>query len=271
MTTGTKSKHRQLAQFLVSVPLLFATAGCSLAGTAARVGELRTKTESVELTDAESVQVEIYMAAGELAMSGGATELLRADFTYNVDELEPEVNYGGGTLVVRTPEASIGADSFLGLSGYQYRWELQLNETVPMEMRVQVGAGTADLHLGSLAITRLDIETGASEVTVDLSGAASLTRLDVEAGVGLVSMDLTGGWQHDLDAKINSGVGGLTLRLPREVCVRVDVEGGLGSVNAKGLAKEDSVYTNDACDGSAVTLRIEIDAGIGGVNLEVEE
>jgi hypothetical protein len=84
-------------------------------------------------------------------------------------------------------------------------------------------------------------------------------------------MDLSGGWQHDLDAKINSGVGELSLRLPREVCVRVDAEGGLGSVNASGLAQDDNVYINDACDGSGVTLRIEIDAGIGGVNLEVEE
>jgi len=270
MTKNARTGHQQLTLLLAGVPMLFATVGCSIAGTSARVGELRTKSESVELGDGQSVQVEINMAAGELAISGGADELLQADFTYNVDELEPEVNYSGGTLVVRTPEASIGAGSLLGLSDYQYRWDLRFNEDVPMDMRVQVAAGTADLVLGSLSITSLDVETGASEVKIDLSGSTSLTRLDVEAGLGLVVVDLSGGWQHDLDAKINSGVGELTLRLPREVCARVDVESGLSNISTTGLASEDNVYVNEACGEAGVTLRIEIDAGLGEVNLEVE-
>ena len=134
-----------------------------------------------------------------------------------------------------------------------------------------MGAGSADLELGSLSLTTLDIETGAGEVQVDLSDSSSLTRLDVEAGVGQVTVDLTGNWQDDLDANISSGVGELTLRLPHSACVRVEVEGGLGIVNTHGLTKDGNDYVNDACGVSEVTLRIDISAGVGATNLEVDE
>jgi hypothetical protein len=227
--------------------------------------------ESIEQGDTESVQVEINMPAGELDISGGANELLEADFTYNVAELKPEVEYSGGMLTVRNPDVDIRVGSWWDLDDYRYEWDLRFNDNVPMEMSIDVGAGSSDLELGSLSLTTLDIETGAGEVKMDLSDSSSLTRLDVEAGIGQVTEDLTGTWQDDLDVNINSGVGELTLRLPRSACVRVDVEGGLSDVKTHGLTKDGNDYVNDACGESEVTLRIDIIAGVGDINLEVSE
>jgi len=271
MRTVMRTRTRHLNILLVAVVVLFATAGCGLSSPPARVGELLTKSESVELRDAESVQVEINMAAGELAVSGGATELLEADFTYNVDELEPEVEYSGDTLTVSTPDAGIRIGSLWDLDDYRYEWDMRFNNDVPMEMKVEVAAGTADLQLGSLSLTGLEIGTGASDVKVDLSGSSSLTRLNVETGIGRAAVDLSGNWQHNLDANISSGVGELTLRLPNSVCVRVGVEEGLADVGTQGLTKDGSVYVNASCDAAEVTLRIDISAGLGAVNLEVEQ
>ncbi|HET7011832.1 MAG TPA: toast rack family protein [Anaerolineales bacterium] len=271
MTTRMRARDRQLHMLLAAVLVLFATIGCGLAGPTARVGELRTKSESVELGGAETVQVEIAMAAGQLAIRGGASELLEADFTYNVDKLEPEVVYSGGTLGVRTPEVSVGATSWQDLEDYRYEWDLRLNDDVAMEMKIDLAAGTGDLDLGSLSLTALDIQTGASEVRVDLSDSQSLGRLDLESGIGQTTVDLSGDWQNDLEANMTSGVGELNLRLPRNVCVRVDVESGLGNVETTGLTSDGGVYVNDACGASAVTLRIEVEAGVGSVKLVVEE
>jgi len=251
--------------------VLFLTIGCGLTRPRVRVGKLRTKSESVELGDAATVQVKINMPAGELDMSGGANELLEADFTYNVDELEPEVAYSGDTLTVRNPDVDIRVGSWWDLDDYRYEWDLRLNDNLPMEMSIDVGAGSSDLALGSLSLTRLDIETGAGGLKLDLSDSSSLTRLDVEAGVGQVTVDLTGTWQDDLDANISNGVGELTLLLPSSACVRVDMEDGLGVVNTHGLTKDGNDYINDACDESEVTLRIDISAGLGAINLEVDE
>jgi len=270
MTIGRKPGDRQSHMLWLSVPVLFATIACGLASPPTKVGELRTKSESIEV-GAESVQVEINMAAGELAVTGGANDLLEADFAYNVDELEPEVKYSDGTLVVTSPEAGIRAAFWRDLDEYRYEWDLRFNNDVPMAMKVDMAAGSADLELGDLSLTSLDIETGASDVKLDLSDSSSLRRLDVEAGLGQATVDLSGNWRDDLDANISTGVGDLTVRLPRNVCVRVDVEGGLSNVETHGLTYDGVAYVNDACGNSETTLRIHISAGVGSVHLEVDE
>jgi hypothetical protein len=271
MKTNMRSSSSQLNILVVAAAVLLATVGCSVAGSSARIGDTVTRSESVERGDAESVNVEIQMAAGELVMRGGANGLLDADLTYNVAELEPEVEYSEGTLVVRTPEGSTRLGSLWDLDEFRYEWDLRFSEDVPMEMRVAMGAGAADLELGDLSLTSLEIQTGASEVKVDLSDSSSLTNLNVEAGIGRVALDLSGDWQGDLDAAISGGVGETTVRLPRIVCVRVDVEGGLGEVRTRGLTTDGNLYVNDACGKSDVTLRVDISAGVGAVDLEVEE
>lgn len=140
-----------------------------------------------------------------------------------------------------------------------------------MEMSIDVGAGGSDLTVGSLALSSLAIKAGAGDVTVDLTGAPSLTQLDADIGAGEVTVDLTGDWQNDLDANIEGGVGEITLRLPRGVGVRVDVELGIGKVSASGLSKDGDAYVNDAFGESAVTLRVDIQGGVGEINLELGE
>jgi len=255
---------------LVAVMVLLLTGGCIGRGPRLRIGALKTESQSVELGGAESVRVEIEMGAGELDVAGGGGELLDAGFTYNVAEFKPQVNYSDGLLVVRQPEVE-GRASVWDIDDYRYEWDLRLNDDVPMEMSVTLGAGRTDLKLGSLSLTGLDIEAGAGEVTVDLSGAPSLTRLNVKMGAGELDLNLTGDWQADLDAQIEGGVGGATLRLPRTSGVRVEVEGGLGTINARGLTKDGSAYVNDAYGQSDVTLRIDVKAGVGAIDLELED
>ena len=264
-----KERGWRLIGILVIVAVLISANGCALR-LGARLGKLRTESETVELGDAKSVRVDISMGAGELDVTGGADELLEADFTYNVDEFKPEVKYSGSTLIVRQPEVRVGVRSLASLGDYRYEWDLRLNDDVPIDMEIDLGAGEADLVLGSLSLTRLDIARGAGELRVDLSGASSLTRLDIDGGAGRLTLDLTGDWQNDLKARIEGGVGEKTLRLPTDVGVRVEVETGVGSVDARGLRKEGNVYTNDAYGESDVTLDVDLEVGVGAVDLELD-
>lgn len=261
-------RKRIFVSVLATTVALFVVTGCG--GSSIRVGSLRTGSESVELGDASSVEVEIKMAAGKLEVAGGASDLLEADFTYNVAELKPDVEYRNDKLSVLTPDVESRDIGILwDVGDYRYEWDLRLNDEVPMDMNITMGAGTGDLDLGSLSLTTLDIEAGAGTVTLDLSGATSLTRLSVDAGVGEITLDLTGDWHQDLDAAIRAGVGRLTVLLPRDVGVRLDVEGGISDTDTRGLNRDGDDYVNDAYGESEVTLRIEIDAGIGEIDLEV--
>jgi hypothetical protein len=244
-TSTSQNKRGVIASLLILIAVAFAATGCY---QGVRVGNLQTKSQTVALGDADSVNVEIQMGAGELDVSGGASELLEASFTYNVEELNPRATYANGRLEVKDSGVNIGIASLAELAEYRSKWDLKLNEDVSMEMRIELGAGPSNLALGALALTNLNINGGAGEVTIDL----------------------TGDWRNDLDARIEGGLGNIHLRLPGEVGARIEINPGVGAVDAIGLTRDGNAYTNDAYGVSNVTLRIHIDGGVGKINLDLE-
>lgn len=229
--------------FVLLVSLLLASCAPEV-----RVGALRTESQSVELGDAKPVRVEIDFGAGDLKLTGGAEKLLEADFNYNVAELKPEVEYTNGRLVVRQP-GTRGLPALRDIQDFRNEWSLSLNDGAPIDLRVNAGAGTGVLQLADLSLTRLDVSLGAGNYTVDLSGDR----------------------RRDLDVTINSGAADISVRLPRDIGVRIEVDPGAAMINAPGLTKDGSVYTNAAYGVSGVTLQVKMGAGIGRVNLEVEK
>jgi hypothetical protein len=224
---------------------LVAMCGCNLSGNRMTTSETRKESKTVALGAAQSVQVSLKMKAGELKVAGGATQLMDADFTYNVPEWKPEVKYevsgGVGDLEVEQPGSGSSGDNT------RNEWDLHLNDKAPMEITVNMGAGRATLTLAGLALSKLELNMGAGETTVDL----------------------TGDWKKDLSAQIHGGVGRATIRLPREVGVHVVAHGGIGSINASGFQKQGDAYVNDAFGKSPVTLQIEVEGGVGAINLEL--
>ena len=225
---------------LVVLPLF----GCA---SQLKVGALQNESQSVELDDANPVQVAIIMGAGTLHVQGGAEKLLEAGFKYNVADLKPELGYTDGRLVVKQPETR-RLPNLLGIADFRNEWDLRLNDQVPMDLSVDLGGGTSNLQLAGLSLTGLKVSQGAGDFTLDLSG----------------------GWAHDLDIIINTGAANTTLRLPSEVGVRVRVEPGPNLIDAAGLSKDGNYYTNAAYRVSKVTLQVDLQPGIGLITLEVE-
>jgi hypothetical protein len=261
-----RRKRGVIASLLILIAVPFAATGCY---RGVRVGDLQTKSQTVELGDAGAVDVEIQMGAGKLDVSGGASELLEASFTYNVEELDPRATYTGGRLEVRDSGVNVGIEFLADLDEFRNEWDLKFNQDAPMEMKINLGAGPSNLALGALALTSLTLEGGAGNVDLDLNRSRSLNRLDFNAGAGEVTIDLTGDWRHDLDARIAVGLGDIHLTLPRDVGVRIEVDPGIGAVDASGLTSDGNIYTNDAYGVSNVTLRIHIDGGVGNINLDL--
>jgi N-terminal domain of toast_rack, DUF2154 len=254
-----------LSLLLIAVAL-FALGGCTL--NAVPVGATRTDSQSVERGAAEAVRAALSIGAGKLTVSGGAAALMNADFTYNVDSWKPQVSYAVrgtlGQLTVKQPSVN---NSGLSLGNVRYEWNVRLNNDVPTDLNVTLGAGEAQLNLRDASITSLSLKSGASSANLALP-AKSLTNLDITSGTGSVTVDLSGDWKQNLNARIEGGVGETTLRLPRNVGVRVNVQSGLGSVNAQGFTHSGADYTNAAYGASPVTLQITIRGGVGSVNLE---
>ncbi|MHB1296082.1 MAG: toast rack family protein [Anaerolineae bacterium] len=210
-------------------------------------GALTSESQAIPPEGATSARVTLQMAAGELQVSPGADALVDAVFTYNVESWRPEVAYDVhgtvGSLSITQP--SEGSVSTTGLGSMRNEWDLRLDGDVPMDLKIQLGAGRSSLRLGGMRLQTLDVQTGAGEV----------------------NLDLTGEWKNDLVANLRGGVGQVTVRLPRDVGVRVSARGGLGEIRAEGLTQEGSTYVNEALGESPVTLRLNIEGGIGEINL----
>lgn len=226
---------------------LLMTCACTINGGRVSTGEMQTESKTVALGAAKSVRVNLNMRAGELKVAGGASQLLEASFTYNVPRWQPEVKYtvSGevGNLDVEQPESghTIGHT--------RNEWDLHLNNKVPIDLTVDMGAGKATMTLGGMALRELRVDIGAGETTVDL----------------------TGDWKNNLSARIHGGVGKATLRLPTDVGVHVIAHGGLGAINARGFQKQGDAYINEAYGKSPITLNIEVEGGVGEIDLEMGE
>jgi hypothetical protein len=227
---------------LGTLTILAGSFGCTT--REGRIGESRTESKTVRLGGAKSVRAELKMAAGELKISGGASDLMNATFAYNVDEWKPTVEYNvSGSEGQLTIEES--GTSHTTISTSHNSWDLRLNNSVPMDLTVEMGAGQSDLNLSGLSLTNFTFQVGAGNATVDL----------------------TGDWKHDLSVQISGGVGQATVRLPQDVGVRANVQGGIGTVSAPGFKKDGGAYVNDAYGKSPVTIQLDVQGGIGQVNL----
>jgi N-terminal domain of toast_rack, DUF2154 len=172
---------------------------------------------------------------------------MEADFAYNVADWKPDVSYevSGDTGELSVEQGS-GQDVRPG-GDFRNEWDVRFNDEVPTDLSVQIGAGESNLDLDSLGLMGLALEMGAGKTTVDL----------------------TGDYTRDFDASIQGGVGQATVMLPSEVGVRARAQGGLGAINAEGLKKEGDSYVNDAYGNSDVTLEVDVQGGVGEINLEV--
>jgi len=216
--------------------------GCEVSSVA--TGETRHDTPSIELDKSESARVEIRMGAGELHVKGGTPKLLEADFTYNVPECKPVVDYhaspSGGDLTISQP----------GNSGGRFRktvntWNLKLNGQLPLDVTTNLGAGEANLELGQM----------------------NLRSVEVNIGAGEMKMDLRGEPKRDYHVKIQGGVGQATVYLPKDAGISATATGVIGDISATGLEKRDGVWINPDRVNAPVTVHLDVKGGIGEIQL----
>lgn len=203
--------------------------------------------ETVDLQGAKTVRASIDMDAGQLNISGGATHLLESSFDFTGSWEQPRVEYhvtnDQGDLQITQQ----GSGPHIGHS--DNTWRLNFSDAAPLDLRINMGAGQGNLRLRGVDVTRLELHLGAGEV----------------------NLDLTGPRKDDLTADIQGGVGHARIRLPKDVGVVATASGGIGSISARGLQKSDGQYTNAAYGKSPRTIRLNVQGGIGEIELDQEQ
>jgi N-terminal domain of toast_rack, DUF2154/Domain of unknown function (DUF5668) len=206
----------------------------------------RHTTKIVEPQRAKSAHARLEMGSGQLTINSGTSDLLDADFTYSGSYEEPRVDY---SVADGIGQLNISQDSqSLHFGRSQNDWILHFNKDIPLDLKVEMGAGQGNLHLREIPLTRLDLHIGAGQMDVDL----------------------TGDRKTDLTADIEGGVGQADIRLPKNVGVIAHASGGIGSIDVRGLKHDGDSYTNDAYGKSPATIHLKVQGGIGQITLSQE-
>jgi hypothetical protein len=211
--------------------------GCGFNST----GETRNDTVTFDLDDSKSVRVNLRMGGGELKVTSGTAKLMEGNFSYNVPEWKPVVDYkaGSGELSISQPGYSASFGNSVNT------WAVNLNRSVPLDIVANIGAGEASLALGELNLSRVDLNIGAGKMSVDLRGEP----------------------KRDYTVQILGGVGDTTVQLPKDVAISATATKGIGDISIEGLEQRDGVWVNPDRIGAPVTVRIDIKGGVGQINL----
>ena len=263
--------------------------GCELSNVIS-AGPMVTDSRSVKQDSARSALVQLDMNVGDLRLTGGGSDLMNAEFQYNIPEWKPDVQYSvngnRGTLVVRQPTVKN-----MAVRHAQNHWDVHLRDLVPMDLRIRTQTGSSDLHLNRLALTSLAADTQTGGVAVDLGGKYAdlntvdihsqtghctvtmtgdyplLSNINIGTQTGSVTADLSGHWGKSADGQIKSQTGSVTVTLPTDMGVYVTAHKQTGHISATGLNVQGDAYTNDAYGKSPVTLRLNVSVNTGDISL----
>lgn len=208
--------------------------------------EPRHTSQTVNLQGAKTARVKLEMGAGQLNIDGSSAHSLDADFAFTDSFEEPRVDYhvtaGAGEITISQDSRSVH------FGNSKNEWNLHFTKDLPLELRVDMGAGQGNLDFREIPLTRLDLNLGAGQVDVDL----------------------TGDRKADLTADIEGGVGQANIRLPKRVGVIAHASGGIGSISVHGLKRDGESYTNEAYGKAPATIHLKVEGGIGEIVLSEE-
>jgi predicted membrane protein len=89
--------------------------------------------------------------------------------------------------------------------------------------------------------------------------------------MGKVTLDFSGAWTSSTTAEIKMAVGELTLRLPRQVGVRLTLDRFLSSFDPAGLVRAGTAFQSPGYDRADRKLEIAVTTAVGGVRVEWAE
>ena len=179
-------------------------------------------------------------------------------------------------------------------NGHEDSGELRLTlpRSVPLDLDLEFGGTQATLELGGLALLSARIECGATEATLAFTtpnrthmrelevgvGAAELTALHlananadlirVRGGVGSVDLDFGGTWTRDLEVVTRLAIGGLTLRVPEDVGLRLEVKRVAAGFDHADLVKRDDAWYSRNWDTATRKLRVRAETVIGQIEMK---
>ncbi len=215
---------------------------------AMRIRHIEYPLESVEQA---TVYVDWTSVPGHLGALDDSPNLIEGDVAYRGDLIFD--------VYVHDDQADVDLDShFSGPMnwsfGYNdrqdYRWDVELNPNVSLDLTLDAGSGSCDFDLHDLQVSELVLDAGSGSIDLALPSDSTL------------------------DARIDGGSGSIVITLPDGVGARVEIDSGSGSFRPDerfrlvgGERDNDGVWETDDFDSAEYTIELYIDQGSGSVRI----
>jgi len=118
-------------------------------------------------------------------------------------------------------------------------------------------------------IRRIEAEAGAAHLElVDLAAAAPAS-VKVHVGVGGADLDFGRIWRSDIDLDAEAALGSMTLHVPREIGIRVELDRALSSFEHEGLHRiGGNTWVSDNWDTADRRLRVRAETALGKLRID---
>lgn len=239
----TRGKYRlAIVSVAIGVVVVLALSG----GLSAGVGQTLDVKQALGGATSARLELDLTTNALNLTAAASSTDVVWGTITGGRSErLTQDASRRGNLVAVTLRARQRGWPIAFGSARGGGPWELQMNENLATDLVIDGGVGAIDLDLWN----------------------ANLTGLAIDAGVGALTITLpaSGGFTGEIDG----GVGKLTVNVPSDLAIVINLDTGVGNINFdSGFQKNGSDYSSPAAAaGQRVAARLNIDAGVGSVNV----
>ncbi|OGO69560.1 MAG: hypothetical protein A2Z37_15625 [Chloroflexi bacterium RBG_19FT_COMBO_62_14] len=220
-----------------------------LGGRFIRGGAAVSESLAIPLEGAQEARVTINHGAGRLTVTGKTApgQLLTGTFSGGVQHRADR--YGDRLELEMRAEVGRAFESAFPWTwgpGAALDWRFALSGEVPLSLDVRTGASETTLDLTQLHLPELKLETGASSCDITLPAHAGYTRVSVKGGATAVK-----------------------LRVPEGVAARITYEGGLADfkINASRFPQTAGGYESSDYGTAESKVEIHAEVGLGSVNI----
>jgi len=270
-----------------------ASVAVSVVTSTATAQSWRTLDVARQLTDSAPASVQVVYGTGRIGVRATSNPLLyHMQLRYDATRSQPR-----HTFDVASRKLQIGMQkSEMRFSGRNNadagHLQLELSRSAPLDLSLDLGAVESDLDLTGLRISRLHVQSGASDAKLRFDslnatrmsvlevslGAASFRGdrlananardIRVDAGIGSVELDLGGQWTQDIDLRVDVTLGIVTIHVPSDVGVHVTLDKTLASFDHEGLTERDGGWVSKNWDSAPHKLRVAAETVFGKLSID---
>jgi hypothetical protein len=254
----------------------------------------------IDRTKEKTLTAVIDVSFGDISLQhGDKNKIVVLDYDDDSEDSERlQVSYDirgdEGILRIRLKKSSHVWGDDGSDDDHRRKLTVRLTDEIPISLDVELGAGRGDIDLSNLQMSDLRISTGASSVDMRCdkpnqitaenvgieSGVSKFTatnlcntnfkKLKFSGGVGSYRLDFGGDLHHDASAKIEVGLGSVSVSMPRQMAAKLLYDASFFSsfdLDDDFSKTKSGVYETDDFGDSANKLTIQIESGLGSVKV----